>query len=556
MKIKQIFATFPILCVLLFASVSQAYNYLQITNAGNWNWSSTVPNQPWPSGNLPTTNDFLEVYDNIVITNDMTNAVCDVLDSVGAVFQGGIGNGKVVMAPNSTLTVYAQGISLEGYGDQGLGALDATATNCTVIYNGNSFWAMRTNYWNLVFSGWGDFYNGLQDGYPPTPMTIYGNFIVNGTNIPPDKTNIYTGCYIECGSNITVLGDLSIGPSNSYDCSLSSTVVYGHTTCAGILWDNSAGNGTNYFGGGLTIVPSAWHLTYTNTACALLPRMTNYFSLSLNGIYNPNQTNIYGGSLIVGADDEWTIGGNFTNNGLVGFGTNYGMIDFSGTGTNFGSTSFGTGVITGSNALYMPTMQIDGTYTIADTINLLTNYPTVNGTVVFDIGNTNLAFDALSNTFDPIQITLNAGTNWFWYSTNGTLDVINSGPPPISGNTYQLFNNLGNTNYGGGFASITLPSLTGGLSWVTNLLTNGSISVAGAAARPIITSSHYNPATLQFTLTWTSVIGAMYTVQETPGLSPVAWSSLQTNIASGGSTTTTTVTMPAGTKGFLRILVQ
>jgi hypothetical protein len=39
-------------------------------------------------------------------------------------------------------------------------------------------------------------------------------------------------------------------------------------------------------------------------------------------------------------------------------------------------------------------------------------------------------------------------------------------------------------------------------------------------------------------------------------LNPTAWSPLQTNIPSGGATTTTTVTMPAGTKGFLRILVQ
>jgi hypothetical protein len=253
---------------------------------------------------------------------------------------------------------------------------------------------------------------------------------------------------------------------------------------------------------------------------------------------------------------EWTVGGNFTNDGRVGFGTNYGGIIFSGTGTNFGSTNYGAGVIAGSNAVFMPAMTIDGTYTIADTVNLLTNYPIVNGTVVFDIGNTNLAFNVLSNAFDPLQITLNAGTNWFWYSTNGTLDVINSGPPPVSGDTYQLFNNWGNTNYSGGYAAITLPGLSAGLSWVTNLLTSGSITVAGVVAGPIITSSHYNPVTEVFTLTWTSVPGAMYTVQESPGLNPTAWSPLKINIASGGSTTTTTVTMPGGTKGFLRILVQ
>jgi len=549
MKIKQIFRALTILSMLLFTSISHAQiTEVDVYNSGNW--SSTVPNAPWPGGVLPTTNSFIEVYDNVVITNDITNAACMALDSSFGTNQ----NGTVVMAPGSTLLVRGQ---LEGYGTQPLGNLIATATNCTVIYGGNSFWAKRTDYWNLVFSGWGDFYNGPQNSYPATLMNILGNFYVNGTNVPSDQTNGYTGCYVECGAGFNILGELYVGQGSSWNCSTSTIVVMGPTIIdGGLLWDQAAGFGTNYFGGGLTILPSTNNLVLTNHLDVLVQRFTNGETLSINGVWNPAHSNIFMGSWYLTDASEWTVGGNLTNNGYVGFGTNYGSIIFSGTGTNYGSTSFGTGVITGSNALYMPTMTIDGTYTIADTINLLTNYPTVNGTVVFDIGNTNLAFDVLSNKFDPLQITLNAGTNWFWYSTNGTLDVVNSGAAPVSGNTYQLFNNLGNTNYSGGYASITLPSLTGGLSWVTNLLTNGSISVAGAAARPIITSSHYNPATLQFTLTWTSVTGAMYTVQETPSLNPTAWSSLQTNIVSGGSTTTTTVTMPAGTKGFLRILVQ
>lgn len=547
MKTKQIFAVLTMLSMLFFTSVSHAQTYMQIYNSGNW--SSTVPNAPWPSGVLPTTNTELYVYDNVVITNDMTNAACLFLSSAFGTNQ----NGTVLMTPGSTLLVEGT----EGASSQGLGNLIATATNCTVIYANNAYWAMRTDYWNLVFSGWGDFYTGSQNSYPATAMTIYGNFTVNGTNIPPDQTNLYTGCYVQLGADMDVRGNLYVGQGSSWDCSLANFTVEGSTIIdGGLLWDQSAGVGTNYFGGGLSILPNTNNLDITKSSFVLYQRFTNGEPLTINGVWNPAVSNIYMGSWYLTDASEWTVGGNFTNNGRVGFGTNYGSVTFSGTGANFGSTNYGTGVITGSNAIFMPTMTIDGTYTVSDTINLLTNYPTVNGTVVFDIGNTNLAFDVLSNTFDPIQITLNAGTNWFWYSTNGTLDIINSGPPPISGNTYQFFNNLGNTNYGGGYASIILPSLTGGLSWVTNLLTNGSITVAGAAARPVITSSHYNPATLQFTLTWTSVTGAMYTVQETPSLNPIAWSPLQTNIASGGSTTTTTVTMPAGTKGFLRILVQ
>src|SRR5215831_17842195 len=153
MKRTVIFAALFVLSLLLSTLFGNAATIL-VTNPGNWNWSSTVANQPWPGGTLPKSNDFVEVYDNIIITNDMTNATCQALDSS----QGAYQNGEVVMAPGSTLYVSGQN---EGFGTAFLGALNATATNSTVVYQGNAFWAMKTNYWNLVFSGWGDFYNGL-----------------------------------------------------------------------------------------------------------------------------------------------------------------------------------------------------------------------------------------------------------------------------------------------------------------------------------------------------------------------------------------------------------
>ena len=78
---------------------------------------------------------------------------------------------------------------------------------------------------------------------------------------------------------------------------------------------------------------------------------------------------------------------------------------------------------------------------------------------------------------------------------------------------------------------------------------------AVAGVTPTITSYSYNPTTHQFALTWTSQAGGNYTVQSSANLSS-GFTSLVTNIPSGGSTTTTTVTMPGGNAGFLRILVQ
>jgi hypothetical protein len=137
-------------------------------------------------------------------------------------------------------------------------------------------------------------------------------------------------------------------------------------------------------------------------------------------------------------------------------------------------------------------MVINGTYEIADTITLTTNAPTINGTVVFDLANTN-------------QIVLNAGTNWFWYTTNGTLQVINTGAAPVAGNSYTLFvtNGMAGGGYGGGFSNISLPSLSPGLFWVNELLTNGSIVVGGngGGGSPTLTLSRTG-STLN--LTWST----------------------------------------------------
>jgi hypothetical protein len=71
---------------------------------------------------------------------------------------------------------------------------------------------------------------------------------------------------------------------------------------------------------------------------------------------------------------------------------------------------------------------------------------------------------------------------------------------------------------------------------------------------PTITSWQYNSANRHFTLTWTSVPGATYSVLTSPTLAAGSFTTtLASGIASGGSQTTTTVTMPGGNTGFLRV---
>jgi len=82
------------------------------------------------------------------------------------------------------------------------------------------------------------------------------------------------------------------------------------------------------------------------------------------------------------------------------------------------------------------------------------------------------------------------------------------------------------------------------------------IDTAPVVAPPVITAIHYNRANHQVTLTWTSSPGALYTVQSSPSLKPVSFTSLATNIPSGGTTTTTTVTEGTASTGFLRVIQQ
>jgi hypothetical protein len=338
------------------------------------------------------------------------NITVDTNAIVQYIIGNGAAGGTVTMAANSTLEILDSSVS----GTFELGLLDTSAPGNTVIYDGNPFYAKRQNYYNLVFNNAttnaNDFYNGLVSSQiPAMAMTIAADMTVIG------KTKV------QQGADFTINGNLIIGTNSTWDCSSFNLTVTSNTALTGLLIDLDGALGLNNFLGNVTINKSnlGWNLTDVT---------------------------------------QWAIGGSFTNNGNIA-GTAYASIAFNGTGNIAGS------------AITIPTMTINGTYTIGTKITLTTNTPTLNGTLVFDLAKTN-------------QIVLKAGTNWLYYS--GILNVINSGPAPVLGNSYKFFSA---TNYGGAFASTSFPSLPSGLIWVDNLLTSGSIAVGGSAGRPIITLS-------------------------------------------------------------------
>lgn len=399
MKTKQLLSVLTILVSLLFPSLSRAAD---IAATGSGNWSSTVPDAPWPGGIVPSTNDSVEVDSPYTVLVDTNVTVAYIYSVFGDTA------GTVTLAPGTTLTVV--GDTAGAFETQTLAVLNATAPGCTVVYTGNCFWAKRTDYYNLVMSNStatsSDFYNGGIPGYDATAMHIYGDMTIVGSN------------KVQQGADVLVDGNLILGTNSSWDASSFKLIVKSNTFVAGLLLDGDGALGTNYFMGNMTINPST------------------------KGGWNVSDVT------------QWAVGGNLTNNGRIAGGLGYGSISFN-----------GTGVITGT-AFKIPTITINGTYTIGTTITLTTNTPTLKGTMVFDLANTN-------------QLILQSlGTNFATLYYDGGLKIVNSGATPAPGKKYTLFNAIA---YDGTFVSTNFPALPAGLSWVDNTRTDGSISVVGSA---------------------------------------------------------------------------
>ncbi|NOS68569.1 MAG: hypothetical protein HOP33_01385 [Verrucomicrobia bacterium] len=405
MKINHpIGITLAVLATLLFLSPSRAAD---ITATGSGNWSSTVPDAPWPGGIVPGTNDSVDVEAPFVITVD-ADTTCAYL----------YGSGTVTLAPNVTLDILGDTVGAQGA--QQLATLNATATGCTVNYHGNSFWAKRTDYYHLTFSGAGDFYNGAIPGSGAVPMNIAGNLLISGTNVA-----------VQQGADITIGGNLSIlGATNKWDTSSFYLTVGGNTTITGLralLVDLDGALGSNYFTGSMTVGSSAlaWNVSDVT---------------------------------------QWALGGSLTNLGLIA-GKGYGSIDFK-----------GNGIITG-NALKLPTITVSGTYEVRASITLTTNTPTLTGTLIFDLARTNqltlqsyptnpltLYYDGALNVINTGAAPIAGNSYKFFNATNYDGSFVTTSFPTLAGGLSWADNLIA----GGSIAVVGGPSGSPTLTYTVN----------------------------------------------------------------------------------------
>ena len=295
MKTKQFLAIALAVFPGFLAPTSKAAD---ITATGSGNWSSTVPDAPWPGGIVPGTNDDVDVEAPFNITVDSTAAI-----------QYIYGSGTVTMAPGSTLLVNDPAGAQATYQ---LANFNTSAASNTVIYAGNPFWAKHQDYYNLVFSNsittnLIDFYNGFVNSQDPAAaMTIAGDMTIIGK------------IKVQQGADFTIRGNLFMGTNSQWDSSSFHLTVGSNTVIGGLMIDLDGALGSNYFGGDVTVAVGSigWNITDVT---------------------------------------HWGIGGSLTNNNLI-VGKGYGSIAFD-----------GTGVITGK-PFKVPTITVNGTYTIGTTI--------------------------------------------------------------------------------------------------------------------------------------------------------------------------------------------
>ena len=251
----------------------------------------------WDSATLPTASNDVFIAAGVNVTVDVTNAMAfSISDDTTG--------GAVTMGPGSTLNIYGNS------GTDQLTLLDATATGNTVIYSDNPFFAKECNYFNLVFcntnyattnksyqSNYQNFNNFSRHG--ATPMNIAGNMTVLG--------NIR----VQEGADMFIGGNLILGQYCGWDSSVATLTVISNTVMGGFLLDLDAVGGSNYFGGSVTVTATSflWYISDVT---------------------------------------KWFVVGNLTNNGTI-FGTGYGSISFN-----------GTGIITGSKPITIPTMTVNG----------------------------------------------------------------------------------------------------------------------------------------------------------------------------------------------------
>jgi len=442
----------------------------------------------------------------------------DIFDTTGGALNAQFGSMTVGKASPSTLTTANRGVSFTSSFKMGAGTLTASSLSLGVIP-----YAPETN--NTYNYTWNN----------STLFSIANGGTANLTNVIV-ASNAYTGLL-----NTSVPSTLSATVSLTNGATLNATTIQEGSIASpsqGTLSVTSqilCGNATiaNLPGGGLTVSgvsvvllgPATFNLSsgQNGTVSSVISgpgalTKSGAGTLTLSGANaNSGATTVNAGTLIIGGSGNWSAGSypaNITNNATLVYNSSATQLlsgAISGTGrlTQSGPgllTLIGANTYTGTTSVSNGTLQVNGvlgntTVTVANGGTLLGHGIIGGATAVQSGGTLTPGLGGADNSPLVISNSLNLGGNVV-FSLNrndtpsnskatgigaltygGTLTVTNLGGPLQSGDSFSLFQA---GSYTGGFKTLNLPPLLSGLSWNTNSLTNGFLSVAGTTTLPTL----------------------------------------------------------------------
>lgn len=524
-------------------------------NAANY-WDIYSPN--WTN---PAMTQFYVAGDNVTF-NDSGSAVPDIY-----VFEP-VTPSSMTVSNTQTYTIYGAGISTVGpLTKHGSGTLNLTSDanaisgNITIaegvlsIGNGGDTGSLGSghivNEGELVMNKLnnGAFLSGVISGSGTVRVTGGGGsaaLILAGTNTYTGLTTVENGSELQI-RNDSALGSTSVGTVVQTGGSVKFTTL-GNWTVAEPLTLNGGG-GT--FPGALYANTISNRVTWTGPitlASASRIRVVNdYATMDLANTVTGNQTPLqcstegtgptlrFLDTLSIGNAAELTKDGSGTmvlagNNNLAGSTVinggallvngqlDGGPVTVNGSGTLGGSgTVVGPVAVQGGAGLSPGNAGI-GTLTLNSTLSLAATAATQ-----MEINRTNAqSADLLVAAAIPM---------------NGTLTVVNTGPTPQVGDSFNLFDGT----LSGAFTATNLPALAlPSHAWDTSQLASQGIITVISNSLPLLplVITEVEPQQDQVTLTWNSYPGEFYTVEYSLDLA--TWGVLATGLPGNAETNTTT----------------
>ncbi|MGC4017358.1 MAG: autotransporter-associated beta strand repeat-containing protein [Luteolibacter sp.] len=371
-----------------------------------------------------------------------------------------------------------------------------------------------------VISGAGNLVkNGAGTTILSAKNTFTGSVTVNaGTLRFGTNTNSYSGGTLINGGTLeltgsnsgtgTIVGAVTIASSGTLKLSNANVLGYNGTQIGTInvngglidnvaAGDNGWGQTFNLTGGtmrsnGGTSSASATQLFSIGNGCAI-NSLASATSSTIAGRMTMRQTNttftVADGAAAVDLDITAAMTENSSNSGITKAGA--GLMRLNGANTYAGTTTVSAGTlhISGSITAGAVTVQSGATLSGSGTIGGATTVQNggsiaagLNGVGTLTLNNTlTLAGTArmeIAKTGTTLTADKITGVTTLTYG--GTLLVTSLGPDALAaGDTFQLFSATSRT---GSFTTLSLPTLSSGLTWdTTGLATNGSIKVMSSA---------------------------------------------------------------------------